>query len=80
MEVNVRDTGDLSHLLPELLCNSEVAGTVDADHLDINRRGQAEVEDLAGDVRRLEIERAFGEAAGELAPQLGDIIRRRAMH
>src|SRR6266852_1015568 len=75
--MNVRDARDLGDLFLKFLRDGKVAGPVNAYNLDIDRGGQAKVEDLAGDVRRLEIEGALREARGQLAPQLGDIVRRR---
>ena len=70
--------GELGDLPLELLGDGEVAVAVDADHLHVDRGGQAEVEDLAGDVGRLEVERAVGEPPRQLVPQPGDVVRGRA--
>jgi hypothetical protein len=73
VEVDVGDAGDLGDLPAELLGDGEIAVPVDADHLDVNGGGQVEVEDLAGDVRRLEEERTtlfWKEVASELSAWL----------
>ena len=75
MEVNVRDAGDLGHLLAELLGDGEAALPVDADHLHVDGGGQAEVQDLAGDVRRLEEEGALREPPRQLLAQPGHVVR-----
>ena len=59
------------------LATARLPARVDADHLHVDRGGQAEVEDLAGDVGRLEEERAVREAPGQLLPQPGDVVRGR---
>src|SRR5437879_7654596 len=79
MEVNVGSAWNLGYFLTELLGDGEVGLSVNADHLDVDRGGQAEVEDLAGDVRSLEEERAVREPSRQLAPQLGDVVRGRPM-
>ena len=75
VQVDVGNARDLGHLLLQLAGHGQVAA-VDSDHLHVDGGGQAEVEDLAGDVRRLEEERALREAFRQLAPQAGDIVRR----
>ena len=69
--------GTLAISSAELLGDGEVGLAVDADHLHVDRSGQAEVEDLAGDVRRLEEERAAREPPRQLVAQPGDVVRGR---
>src|SRR5260370_42362845 len=69
--MNVRDARDVGHLLAEVLGDGQVPGPVDANHLNVDGGGQPEVQDLAGDVRRLEVERAIRDALRQLLPQPG---------
>ena len=47
--------------------------------LHVDRRGQAEIQDLGHDVGGQEIERRAGELARQLAAQLADVIGGRVM-
>ncbi len=79
MDVDVGDAGDLGHLPADLLGQGQVFLPQHADHLHVDRGGQAEVQDLAGDVGRLEIEDAVGEALRQLFPQPGDVVGGRSV-
>ena len=59
------------------LATARLPARVDAHHLHVDRGRQAEVEDLAGDVGRLEVEDAVGEPLRQLLPQPGDVVGRR---
>ena len=60
--------GILAISCAQLLGDGEVVLAVDADHLHVDRGRQAEVEDLAGDVGRLEVEGAVREAFAAVPP------------
>jgi hypothetical protein len=78
-EVHVHRAGDLldasGELLRELVGRLVVAGR--ADDLHVDRRGEAEVEDLRRDVGRQEEEGRVGVGGRELGPELAHILGRR---
>ena len=65
MQVNVGDARDLGDHAAQLLRDRQIGGLVHANDLDIDRRGQTEIENLIGDVRRLEEEHHVGKRSGE---------------
>ncbi len=72
MQVDVHRAGDRGDPLPELLGEFSVSLTGHADDLDIQRRGEAEVEDLTGHVGGLKEEVALGEPLRKLSPEERD--------
>ena len=66
-----RDPGDP---VPNLLCQLVVVRRVPACNLHVNRRGQAETQNLVGDIRRLEEEHHVGELLGEPSAKLRSVL------
>ena len=77
LEVNVGDARDIGDLAAQFLRYREAAGPVDADHLHVDGGGQAEVENLARDIGRLEEKGALRKALRQLAAQPIDVVRSR---
>src|SRR5439155_22390012 len=64
----------LTQLVQHLVGDSTIALDVRALDLDVDRRGQAEVDDLRDDVGGQEVEGHAGELRRELLPQGPDIV------
>ena len=68
--MHVHRAGNRRHLLFQLPGDLVIAFEVAPDHLDVDRRRQAEVQDLVGDIGGLEVEAAIREFLVEALPQL----------
>ena len=79
LHVHVGRARDVPHAIGDLLGDGVIAGHILAHHLHVDRRGQAEVQDLRNDVGRLEEELDAREAARQLRAQLLDVTRGRVM-
>ena len=74
LDVDIDRAGNLLELIRDLVGQRQVLGHVLADELDVDRRGQAEVEDLVDDIRGLEKELRAGKFARQIDAKLALII------
>ncbi len=79
LHVHIGCTWDAPHLVGNLLSNRVTALHIRADHLDINRGGQSEIQNLSDDVRRLEEEFHTRKTPWQFLPQLLHQLRRWAL-
>ena len=79
LHVDVGGAGNVPHAIRNLLRDQVIAGHVGAGELNIDGRGQAEVQDLGDDVGRLEEELHAGKLPRQTLAQLADVVRRRMM-
>ena len=77
LDPHVSDAGNLPHASGELGRVGEVALQVASADLDVDRRGQAEVQDLGGDVAGQEAEFRAGKSLRQSSPQNLPIARDR---
>ena len=79
LDMHVGRAGNLADARDHVIGNLVISRHVRADNLNVDGRGQAEVQDLADDVRRLEEELRARELLGQLAAEIADVVRRGAM-
>ena len=79
MDVGVHNAGDGLHLAQQSLRNFVVRDGIASDHLEIDRRGQTEIENLVGHVRRSEEEGLLRESLGQFGSQLTRVFKSVAM-
>src|SRR5258708_20345918 len=77
--MHIHRAGHGTNLVRYVCRNGEIVRKVRTHDLNIDGGGQAEIENLADDVRRLEEERCPRESFGKLLAQLLDILRGRMM-
>ena len=75
VNVDVGGAGDTRDLLADLPRDLVIAGRVAADHLHVDGRGQAEVQNLVGDVGGFEEERHVGKPLVQALAQLIGVSR-----
>ena len=74
VDVNVDRAGNQRHAPFDFLRNLVVRLRVSSDHLDVHGRGQAEIQNLIGDVRSLKEKRQVGELGSKIGPQFASVI------
>src|SRR5882757_9116376 len=74
VEMDVGDPRNLGHRPAKFLSDRQVAFTIDADYLNVDWSGQTEIENLAGDVRGLEVKGAAREPLRQLRTKAVYII------
>ena len=79
MNVHVHRSGNLCHLLTELLCDLVVVLLVATDHLDIDRRREPSIKNLANNIRGLHEKRIIRVFRYQLLPDFLYIIPGRTM-
>src|SRR5581483_6574198 len=75
LDARIGDARHLAHVAQDLVGDAPVGLDVGAFDLNIDGRGENEVQDLREQVCRQEIERDAGKFAGQSRAQLADIIR-----
>jgi hypothetical protein len=65
LDAGVGGAGNVFHVVEQLLGVDAVVLQIGSDDLDVDGRGEAEVEDLGDDVDRQDVEGDAGELAGE---------------
>ena len=74
LEAEVDEAGDGAKLVEHVAGDGAVACVVGAVDLDVDGRGQAEVEDLRDDVGGQEVEGGAGELARQAFAQGADVV------
>ena len=70
LDMHIGSAGDMAQFVGDLLADYVVRLQIRTHYLNINRRGQSEVENLGDDVGWLEEEFHTGEAARQFLPQI----------
>src|ERR1017187_1901531 len=79
LDPQVHRAANVPNPVSNLRGNPLIARHISAKHLNVKRRGEAEVNGLAHDVRRQEVKRDARKIPVQCQTQIADILRRRPM-